>query len=120
MSEHRDSRLDALFAEARRDLDGDAFTGRVMRRTRSLRYRLYAGLVGLGLVLVACAQLLSPSLQEFALALAWGLTRTVVDLGDGWLAWLASPVNTIGGLIMLGGKALRMLQKRIRGMLRTL
>jgi len=118
MTEDRDPYLNSLFSAAQRDLDGEAFTGRVLHGARSIRYRLYAGLAGVGVVLLAGAQLLSPALQELALGMAWGLTRTLIDLGDGWLAWLASPVNTVGGLLVLGAKALRVLQKKIRGALR--
>lgn len=113
MNQERDQRLLEAFAEDRRDLAGDEFTDRVMVRTRFLRYRLHAALLAGAALMVGCLLVLAPSLQGFALLVARGLTTTLVDLGDGWLALAFAPVNTMGSLLIIGVKALRMGQKRL-------
>lgn len=114
MTEQLDPRLDTLFATARKDLDGAAFTGRVMARTRFLRYRPHAVAAAVALLLLAATQFLVPSLRDLALTVAWGLTTNIVDLGEGWLAWIASPVNTVGSILVFLFKGVLMLRKRIR------
>jgi hypothetical protein len=42
----------------------------------------------------------------------------LINLGDGWLASILSPVNTIGSLVIITAKAVRMGQKKIMGMAR--
>jgi hypothetical protein len=118
MTEERDPRLQALFEQIGPELDGDEFTARVMAQTRLAKYRLPAILFGMVLAAVAIALLLAPSLQELALLMAHGLTTSLIDLGDGWLASILSPVNTIGSLVIITAKAVRMGQKKIMGMAR--
>jgi hypothetical protein len=115
MNEIHDPRLDALFNQACEPLDNDAFTDRVMNRSRFLKYRLHALAGGITLLLIVLAQILVPPLRDVSLMLAWGLTTNLIDLGDGWLAWLASPVNTIGGVVALCFKGMLMLRKWVRG-----
>jgi hypothetical protein len=86
----------------------------VMRRSRFLKYRLHALVAGLTLLLVVGAQIFVPSIRDFSLMVAWGLTSNVVDLGEGWLAWIASPVNTVGSVIVFGFKGVLMLRKRVK------
>ena len=47
--------------------------------------------------------------------MAQALTTTLIDLGDGWLAWVFSPVNNIAALLVLFVKAIRVGRKRIIG-----
>jgi hypothetical protein len=119
MTEELDPRLQSLFVQARQDLDGEAFTALVMARTRYARYRLPAVYTVIVLALVACALLLTPSLQEFSLLVARALTASLIDLGDGWLAVVLSPVNTIGSLLIIAAKAVRVGQKKIMEMARV-
>ena len=114
MNEDRDPRLDNLFNQAREELDSGPFTDRVMHRSRFLKYRLHAVVAVITLLLVVVAQVFVPSIREFSLMLAWGLTSNIVDLGEGWVAWLASPVNTVGGAVVLCFKGLLMIRKRVR------
>ncbi len=120
MTERLDPRLQSLFDQATQELDGEAFTANVMARTRYARFRLRAMYTAVGLAVVACALLLAPSLQEFSLLVARALTASLIDLGDGWLAIFLSPVNTIGSLIIIAAKAIRMGQRKIMGMARAL
>ncbi len=115
MTDNRDPLLQTLFAEAHHDLDGEAFTAHVMAQMRRRRYRIVAGWVGVALLLAAIAWLLALPLQEFALLISQGLTRSLIDLGDSWLAWLFSPVNKIGSLLVLIVQAIRIVRKKIIG-----
>ena len=114
MTDDRDPRLQALFAEAQHALDGETFTARVMARSRFLRYRALSLWGGMAFVLAAGAWYLAIPL-EVAQLLAQALTTTLIDLGDGWLAWVFSPVNNIAALLVLFVKAIRVGRKRIIG-----
>ena len=118
MDEERDPILQNLFAESQHDLDGAAFIASVMARSRFLRIRRFLPWIGGTLALLVGLLLLVP-LQEFGVLIALYvtdvLTITLVDLGEGWLALVLSPVNNIASLIVLGVKALRMGRKKIVG-----
>ena len=104
MTEQQDPRLQALFANARQDLDGEAFTSGMMAKTRLQRYRMPALIAAVTTLVAACAILLAPSLLTFALLTAQALTTNLVDLGDGWLGLALSPVNNIASLLILGAR----------------
>jgi hypothetical protein len=114
MSDDRDPLLQTLFADARNDLDGEAFTAQVMAKTRFLRYRVVAPWVCIALMLAAGASYLAIPL-EIAQLIAQGLTTTLIDLGGGWLGWVFSPVNNIAALLVLIVKAIRVGRNRILG-----
>lgn len=113
MTDGRDPLLETLFAEATQpDLDGDTFAAEVLSKSRFLKVRSYAPWVVLGLVLVVGVWVLAIPL-EFAQLIAQYLSYTLVDLGEGWLAWVLSPVNNVAALLALGVKALRMGRNKI-------
>lgn len=114
MTESRDGRLLALFAEAREELDGRELTERVVLRTTRRRL-LWLGsgtAFALAALLAAWAWLAIP-LLEFALLISQVLTASLVDLGEGWLALLLLPVNSLAGLVALSGKGILMLRRRL-------
>jgi hypothetical protein len=116
MTEHRDQLLQTLFSEAQRELDGEALTARVMAKTRSLRYRRVATWVlSAVILLVSTWMVFAIPLQEFVVLVAQGLSTTLLDLGEGWLAWVFSPVNNIASLLVITVKAIRIFQKKIIG-----
>ena len=114
MADDRDPLIETLFAEAGRDLDGAAFTARMLARTRGRKYRMLAGWLSAGLVLAASIWLLAIPLQEIAQLIAQGLTVSLFDLGEGWLAWFLLPVNNIASLLVLSVKAMRIVRKKIK------
>lgn len=114
MADDRDPLLKTLFAEAPHDLDGKAFTARVMARTRGRKYRVIAGWFLVILALAALAWFFALPLQEIAQLIAQGLTISLFDLGEGWLAWFLLPVNNIASLLVLSIKAIRIVRKKIR------
>ncbi|NIP18552.1 MAG: hypothetical protein GWM87_10615 [Xanthomonadales bacterium] len=115
MNEQLENHLRAMFAEAERQHDGREFTGRVMAQTRFARYRKPALVLGITLVVAVCMLLVAPPLRSFTMLVAQGLTTSLVDMGDGWLGILLAPVNTVGSLLILAGKAARIGQKRLLG-----
>jgi len=113
MTENRDPRLQALFADVKNGLEEELFVTDVMVKTRFIRYRLPAMLAAASLIVLIFALVLAPSLQGFALVIAWGMTTPLIELGEGWLAWTLLPINTVGSLLILVAKLIRMGQKKL-------
>jgi len=112
--ENQDQLLHSAFAEARQDLDGEALTARVMAKTRRLLYLLTAGVFTLATVLLVSTWLIfGLPLLEFAVLISEFLTMTLVDLGEGWLALVFMPVNTIASLFLVTAKAIHLGWKKI-------
>jgi hypothetical protein len=109
----RDPTLQALFAEAEKDLAGEAFTGQTMARIDNLKRRTSLAWIGAGLLLVLCTWLLAAPLQDAALLLTESLSLPVVDLDHRWLAQVLSPLNSIGSLLALALLTLRSAHRRL-------
>ena len=117
MTEQRDPFLETLFAEARQELDGKVITTQVMARTRSVKLLLLVGGVSAALILVAGARLIfGIPLFDFAVLISQVLATPLFNLGEGWLALLLLPLNTIASLLVVLFKALRIFQKKSAGM----
>ncbi len=114
MTDDRDPVLSSLFASSVVDKDDKEFTEHVVAKTRSLRYKIVAGLLAVVLVLVAIAWLLGLPFQETVQLITQGLTTKLVELGDGWLAWSLAPINNVASVLVLSLKAIRVLRKKIR------
>jgi len=115
-NEDRDPLLQSLFAEAEQELDGSALTAQVMARTRSFRLTLLAGGAFALVLLLATARLVfGVPLFDFAVLISEVLATPLVNLGEGWLALLLLPVNTIASLLVIMFKALRVFQKKVAG-----
>jgi len=106
--------LQALFVEAEQELSGESLTARVMAKTRVRRYRLL-GAVAAGVLLTFTAVWLAfgMPLFEFALLLSTALTMPLVDLGEGWLALLLLPLNTVASLLLILLRGLRVAQRKL-------
>ncbi len=115
MTNDRDPLLHSLFADADGELDGEAFSARVMARLRFQRIRIVVPWICVALLLAAGAWFLAIPL-EVAQLFAQILSTVLIDLGDGWLAWLFSPVNNIAAFLVLGVKALRAFRNKLIGM----
>jgi hypothetical protein len=107
--------LETLFADATHELDGEAFTGDVMAKTRRLVYRVAAVIAGLVLALLFCAWWFAVPVRELSLLITQFLGTPLIDLGEGWLGWLATPVNNIAALSALSIKLLRVMWKKMVG-----
>ncbi len=115
MTDDRDPILQSLFADAQHDLDGEAFTARVMAQTHKQKYRVIAGGLVVAIVLAASAWIFALPLQELAQLIAQVLTSSLVDLGESWAVWVLAPVNNVASLLVLSVKAIRVIRKKIIG-----
>lgn len=115
MTDDRDPRLQALFADAQTELDGEEFVSRVIKKTRKPKQLVIAGLATVALVMVAAAWLFSLPFLGISEVVATALTTTLIDLGEGWLAWVLLPINNIASVVALCIKALRMIHNKVRG-----
>jgi len=109
-----DPLLQSLFADAEETLDGGQFNAAVAVKTRYSKYRML-GVAGLLALLVLTVAWLAGVPLEFAQLIASVMTQSLFDLGDSWLGWAFSPVNTVGSVLVLAAKALWMLRKKIVG-----
>lgn len=105
----RDLRLETLFADAKQDLVGEAFTAQVMSRTDKMKRRAVIGRIFVAMVIGLLAILLEDSVQLLTLNLA----SSVIDLDDRLLAQILSPLNNIGALLAFGLVGLRMAYRKI-------
>lgn len=116
IKDNQDQLLQSAFAEARQDLDGEAITHQVLAKTRRVLYMLAAGVLTLAVILVTGAWLaFGMPLLEFALLVSQFLTMTLVDLGEGWLALVFTPLNNIASLIIVTAKAIHFAWKKLIG-----
>ncbi len=102
MTDERDPALQALFAEAEQDLPAEDFTHGVMAQVeaegKQFAHRWLLGAV----VLLACAWFLAAPVQEAVALLTQGLSVTLVDMENPFLAQVLSPVNSVAGMIGFG------------------
>lgn len=114
ITDNQDQLLKSVFAEARQELDGEALTSRVMAKTRRVLYMLSAGVLSIAIVLVGGAWLLfGMPLLEFAVLVSQFLTMTLIDLGEGWLALVFTPLNNIASLLVVSAKAIHLAWKKL-------
>ena len=113
MTNDRDAVLLELFTEADSTLDDGAFTESVLKRTYGLVIRLGLFAVGIAVVVLAGAVVMGLSPLSAAQQLSNVLTTSLVELGEGWMAWILAPINSIGGALIIGAKGARVLYKRI-------
>ena len=116
MNNDHDAVLQTLFTDARKDLEGEAFTARVIARTRSLKIRFVTGLAAVAVVLLVGFAFFATPIMEISQPVTLVLTTSLFDLGEGSLAWIFSPVNNIASLLILVAKALRVAWKRFSGL----
>jgi hypothetical protein len=117
MTDDRDPVLQSLFAANQVDqidLDGKAFTARVMAKTHSLKYWLASISGGITLVFLICIWIFNIPLQEVVQFITQTLATTLFDLGDSWTSWVFAPVNNIASLFVLSVKAMRVIYKKAR------
>lgn len=116
ITDNTDQLLQSAFANARQELDGEALTKRVVAKTRQMLYLLATGGIALALLLLAGVWLiLGMPLLEFAVLISQFLATNLIDLGEGWLALVFMPVNSIASLVIVTAKAIHMGWKKING-----
>ena len=114
MTTDHDPLVAAWFADSAHRFDeGDSFTNDVMRRARFAKHRRWLPFASASLVVVAAIWWFAIPV-ELARLVATLLTTTLVDLGEGWVAWLLAPINSIAALLALTVKLVRMCHGRIK------
>lgn len=114
MSDERDPHLLALFEDANQTLEGEAFTSVVMARSRFSRRRTAVVWAAAACTLIVGAGVLFVPLQGFAMLIANGLTTSLIDVGEGWLNIVLSPINSVASLVAVGIKGVRVARNKIR------
>ena len=87
----------------------------MLAKTRRLVYQLVAAALGLLLALLICAWWFSVPVQELSLMITRFLATPLIDLGEGWLGWIFTPVNNLAALGALSVKLLRMTWRKVVG-----
>lgn len=117
--ETTDPMLEAWFAEATDPEADDQFTAAVMSRTRKFKWRVIgiAALVLAGLLASFLgAFLVFPGVMSEGILMIVGfVTLPVLSLGEGWLAWVLTPINTVGALLVAVIKLLRVVTRKALG-----
>ena len=116
--EQRDPVLESLFASSPVELDdrdGQVFTARVMSKTRRVVYGLVIAVAGLAALLLITALLLGMPIMDLTQGITGVLATSLFDLGDGWTAWIFTPVNNIASLLVLSLKLFRVMWKKTNG-----
>lgn len=116
--EHRDPLLESLFASnpvKLEDADGQAFTAAVMSKTRRVIYGFVIAAACLAVLLIICAWLMGVPIRDLAQGITDVLAIPLFDLGDGWVAWVFTPINNIASLLVLSLKLMRVIWKKVTG-----
>ena len=116
MTEHRDPVLQSLFAvepTAPNGKDAQVFTAGVMAKTRRFVYKVAGVLSAVLVAMLLCIWIFAIPLQEVVQLVTQTVSATLFDLGDGWLSWVAAPVNNIASLIVISLKLIRIVHKKI-------
>ena len=113
MNSDRIAGLETLFAARNAELEGKEFTHQVMSRTRRIRNYLLLTVGVLAIVSVVSLWLFDIPIPAIVIRVSEALTTTLFDLGDSWTAWVFSPVNNVGGLLLVSWKALRIIRKKV-------
>jgi hypothetical protein len=112
MTEQRDATLQALFNESQKDLQDDRFSDQVMVRVDRLKRRKGLALIGIELLLVLVAWLLSEPLQSAVYSVMPSLMSSLIELDNSVLASLLLPVNNPASILLLAAIGLRSAYRR--------
>jgi len=99
MNDGRDSELQDLFAAATQEPVADDFTQQVMARVDRSRGRAVLAGIGIGLVFLVCAALLTGPVVLAVNFLTDLLPRSWVEFNGSLVAQLFAPMTTVGTLV---------------------
>ena len=99
MTEQRDSRIEALFADAEHAPPDPEFTQSVTREIQRRRWRVYA-IRALVVVMIGILELVLESPLQQSLGTAADLLSTPVIAVEGdWIEFVLGPINTAAGVV---------------------
>ena len=113
MTEDRDPMLQSLFADAERTTEDETFVARVIVEIDRVQRRAFAIRIGIGVLFVMCAWLLSGPLHTAVHLLNRLLFTPIFDLDSALLSDMLLPVNSVALVLVLGLFGLRLVYKRI-------
>lgn len=99
MNDSRDPVLEALFVTTERVELEDDFTAEVMSSVEKRRRNVIIGRFAIVALVLALELLLSAPLHNSIGAATQFLSTALFDMGDGWLAEIFAPMNSIAGLL---------------------
>ena len=113
MSISRDPNLQALFAQAEQDFQGDSFADDVMRQVDRERRKTLLVWSAVSIFVLTClAFLATPAFTAARLATEF-LPVSLVEIETEWLRLLLSPVNSVAAVIALSVLGIRKFFRRI-------
>lgn len=113
-SNGHDPALRQWFVEATQDLEGERITAQVMAKTQKVKFLVLAGVVLTGLIVLLLSWLaFAGPLLDFALLLSALLATPLIDLGEGWLALVFMPINTVASIAAAVGKVAWTMRKKL-------
>jgi len=113
MNSDRIAGLESLFADRNAELEGQEFTHQVMSRTRRIRNYVLVTVAALVIISVLSVWLFDIPIPGIVMRVSEALTTTLFDLGESWVAWILSPINNVGGLLLVSWKTLRIIRKKV-------
>jgi hypothetical protein len=113
MNDNEDKYLETLFRESEQVLDGEAFTAKVISKSRFHRYQKPVILFTIASVIFIFSLMFIPVFQEITMVVHLMLTKSLFNLGSGVVAWLLAPINNIAGLLIFVGKSIYTFKKKV-------
>ena len=113
MSEERDPYLQSLFAE-QDELDHADFLSDFQQEIQRLERLRWLSAALLGAVLILILWLMSEPLYVLGVSLTLSLTAPIIEMGDGLISLMLSPVNNVASILILTAKLGWSLWKRVR------
>lgn len=113
MNDDRDPKLEVLFEQAETSLSDDAFTDAVNDGLRRRRRRILFGRLAVLAAIVLLEVVLESPLQAYLGVAADVLGTPLLPVGDGWLAFIVAPINSVAGLIGIVLLGLNVLYRKI-------
>jgi hypothetical protein len=113
MNDERDPELEVLFSRAEEEsLNGD-FAARVMTGVNNRSRNVYLVRFLIVILIVGLELILSTPLTGALGEVAAGLSEPLFEAGESWLAIIASPLNSVAGVIGLVLLFLHYLYRRV-------
>ena len=99
MTDERDPRLEAVFAEAQLDAPNGEFADKVMADVESRRRNIFMTRVALILMIVALEVLLNAPIQGTIGAAINALGTPIIEIANPWMSMVLAPVNSAAGVV---------------------
>ena len=99
MNDDRDPFLESLVAQAETEIQDDEFTTAVMHKVAGRQRNVLIGRIGIVALIIIVELALSAPFQGVAGTITDVLGANLIDLNGGWVSQMASPLNSLAGVI---------------------